>query len=229
MQTFRFGGFPSFYWILTISFSFSFSSPAERTISPLPFFPSPPLSCGSHVLGLLQPLDSLRWELDLLPRLTSMPASFNLWTAWPSAAADLHASLMLRRPPCRQSPTSCRRRPLRMLSSGREVHRPPAASSTRPPTASSLRAAQGWDPASRSHGRRAVQAAQAREAPPAGGSAGGPGTRGATGQQSRVPPLRPRLKMTPAVGPTLSAMEKRNEWDEARVELSFHLCWRRNV
>jgi hypothetical protein len=82
--------FLSFYRILTITFSFSFSSPTEGTMLPLPFSPSPPLICGSHVLGFLQPLDSLL----------------------PPAVVDLHAGLLLRRPPRRSSPTSCRRRPL---------------------------------------------------------------------------------------------------------------------
>jgi hypothetical protein len=48
----------------------------------------------------------------------------------------------------------------------------------------------------------------------AGGGAGGQGTRGAGGQRSRAPPLSPRLKMTPAVGPTLSVVEE--EMNEMR-------------
>jgi hypothetical protein len=63
----------------------------------------------------------------------------------------------------------------------------------------------------------AAPAGQAREAPVANGAA------------RRRSGASPWLKMTLALGPTWSVVEGRNEWDEARAELSFHLCWRRNV
>jgi hypothetical protein len=50
------GGFPLFFVILQFSFLFFISNKTEWTHLPLSLSPSPPLMCGTHILGHLKPL-----------------------------------------------------------------------------------------------------------------------------------------------------------------------------
>jgi hypothetical protein len=243
------------FFIILLDFNIFFylilPSPTELTILPLPFSHSPPLTCGSHVLDLLQPLNNAphwaspsgrdyvlsqaaRFARPGRPRCLLGPATppagdgradlggdRSRWgrptpvvLARCSCGSPRHGAAGRMCPGRSHGPWS-RAPPGLQLVGGGELH------------SAAPRSSGGEIRLSRSHGRLVDLCSRRRPgAAPAGQAQE---MSAANGTARRRSGASPRLKMTPTLSPTQSLVEGRNEWDEARAKLSFHLCWRRNV